>query len=214
MTGCQQGPTKDEQIAALTSENQQLRAERDNLDSALADCDARYTAVLGERNNLSSEVASLQSQLAAAAAAAAGPSSSPATGGDIRGDFGDVEVFRRPGEIVVEVAGDVLFSSGKVSLKNDSKRALDQIAQNILRNYPNAQIRIAGHTDSDPIRKSGWKTNERLGAERALAVEEYLASRGVSKDLMYVASFGPAKAKSSKAESRRVEIVILAPDAV
>lgn len=207
--GCQQGPTKDEQIAALTTENQQLRSDLDSLDTALADCDARYTAVLGERNALSDEVASLQSQLAS-------QPTSPAGGSDanIRGDFGDVEVFRRPGEIVVEVAGDVLFASGKVTLKDDSKRALDQIAQNILRNYPNAQIRIAGHTDSDPIRKSGWKTNERLGAERALAVEEYLAARGLSKDLMYVASFGPAKARSSKAESRRVEIIILAPDAV
>lgn len=209
LTGCQQGPSKDERIAALTAENQQLRAERDNLDTALADCDTRYTAVLGERNQLSSQVASLQAQLATA-----GPATPAPTGAGIRGDFGDVEVFRRPGEIVVEVAGDVLFASGRVDLKDDSKRTLDQIAQNINRNYPNAQIRIAGHTDSDPIRKSGWKTNERLGAERALAVEEYLATRGISKDRMYVASFGPAKAKSSKAESRRVEIIILAPDAV
>ena len=111
---------------------------------------------------------------------------------------------------VVEVAGDVLYASGKADLKSSSKQTLDQIARTILQRYPSNEIRIAGHTDNDPIRKSGWKTNERLAAERALSVEEYLATRGIDKDRMHVASYGPARPKGSKKDSRRVEIVILA----
>ena len=71
LTGCQQGPTKDERIAALDTENQQLRAERDNLTAALDDCDQRFNAVQAERNSLSGEVASLQPQLANAPAGGA-----------------------------------------------------------------------------------------------------------------------------------------------
>jgi len=63
--------------------------------------------------------------------------------------------------------------------------------------------------DTDPIRKSNWKTNERLAAERALSVEEYFSTRGIDKDRMHIASYGPARPKGSKKDSRRVEIVIL-----
>lgn len=113
------------------------------------------------------------------------------------------------GEIVVAVAGDVLFDSGKADLKQTSKATLDQIAGVLNSRYAGRLIRVAGHTDSDPIKKSKWGTNERLSAERALAVEEYLAQRGVAGDRMYSAGFGPSQPKGSKRESRRVEIVVL-----
>ena len=75
--------------------------------------------------------------------------------------------------------------------------------------YSNRLIRISGHSDSDPIKKSQWKTNERLSAERALTVEEYLANKGVSNDSMYVAAFGSSRPLETKKSSRRVEIVVL-----
>ena len=113
------------------------------------------------------------------------------------------------GEIVLDVAGDVLFDSGKTSLKSTSKQTLDRIASILNRDYGGRQVRIGGHTDSDPIRKSQWKTNERLSSERALAVEEYLASKGVDNGRMFTAAFGSAYPLSSKSASRRVEIVVL-----
>ena len=50
---------------------------------------------------------------------------------------------------------------------------------------------------------------EKLNSERALAVEDYLASKGLDKDRMYISGYGPAKPRSSKKDSRRVEIVIM-----
>lgn len=114
------------------------------------------------------------------------------------------------GEVVVAIAGDVLFDSGSISLKSSSKDSLNRIADVLNQRYPNQTVRVEGYTDTDPIRKSKWETNERLSAERAMAVEQYLVGRSVDNDRIYAAAFGPAKQRGSKKESRRVEIVILA----
>ena len=188
-------------LAALRAENAELREAQAHLDAALSECDLRYDALTQERDELRAQLD--------------GATRPVERTGD---DFGfapgsGVTVSQRGGEIVVEIAGDVLFQSGKVDLRNDAKQRLDQIASVIQSRYPGNMIRIAGHTDNDPIKKSGWKTNERLSSERALAVEEYLGSRGVSKDRMYAAAFGAAQPKGTKQDSRRVEIVILASGA-
>ena len=68
-------------------------------------------------------------------------------------------------------------------------------------------IIINGHTDSDPIRKSGFKSNHHLGFERGWAVYEYLVNRGESQSRLS-SSYGPNSPLDSKKESRRVEIVV------
>lgn len=117
------------------------------------------------------------------------------------------------GEVLVNVASDLLFDSGKATLKQSAKSTLDRVASVLNSQYGGRMIRVAGHTDSDPIRKSAWKTNERLSSERALAVEEYLASKGVDNNRMYVAAFGSTFPKGSKPQSRRVEILVLSSSA-
>ncbi len=190
---------KTDELAMLREENQELRAQEEQLRAALNESDARVSALQDERARLTEANAGLRDSLEGARAR-------PTTG--FEGIAGTTTSIRGT-DIVVDVAGDVLFASGSVTLKSDAKRTLDRIAAEITRSYPGAEIRIAGHTDNDPIRKSQWKTNERLSAERALAVEEYLASRGVSKDRMHIAGYGPAKPQATKQASRRVEIVIL-----
>ncbi len=114
------------------------------------------------------------------------------------------------GEVVVSALGDVLFDSGRTTLKPSAKTSLNQIASVIRSQYAGKVVRVEGYSDTDPIKKSGWKTNERLSGERAMAVEEYLVSQGLSQDQIYYAGFGAARQRESKAKSRRVEIVILA----
>ena len=198
LTGCKNNNAAMEQ---LTLENQELRDRRDQLVSALDECDSKYNALVEEREGLIDENNQLRSDLASAATRPASPNIGALPAG--------VDASFRDSELVLNVAGDVLFASGKVTLRDDAKRTLNQLADLIKRQYPSNLIRIAGHTDSDPIRKSQWKTNERLSAERALAVEDYLSTRGIPKDSMYIAGFGSADPRSSKAESRRVEIIIL-----
>ncbi len=115
----------------------------------------------------------------------------------------------RGSDLIVEVAGDVLFDSGQTKIKSSAKRTLDRIAEVLQSEFAGNAVRIEGYTDTDPIRKSKWSTNEHLSFERAFAVEKYLISRGVNTRRMYSAAFGPDKPRGSKKESRRVEIVIL-----
>jgi outer membrane protein OmpA-like peptidoglycan-associated protein len=128
------------------------------------------------------------------------------------GDFGPGTTTRRDhGDLVVEVAGDVLFDSGSIVLKSSAKRTLDQVARRISNDYSGNTVRVEGHTDTDPIKKtkSKYQDNEELSAQRALAVERYLVSKGVASRRIYSAAFGPSKPKGTKKASRRVEIVIL-----
>ncbi|QYK48880.1 MAG: OmpA family protein [Phycisphaeraceae bacterium] len=181
------------QLDAALMENNELRGRIESLEQALRDCDAQK--------------AGLEQQLASAPTSPAGYGTS---GTGFEG-ISNVDVsYGSGGEIIVGVAGDVLFDSGSVVLKNTSKQTLDRVAGVLNNQYRRNVIRVEGHTDSDPIRKSKWRSNEQLSAERALAVEEYLVTKGVNNNRVYSAAFGPAKPKGTKKDSRRVEIVILA----
>ncbi len=186
LTGCASTGGGNED--ALLRENRELRD--------------RVIAQQGALDSASARIASLEDENGRIAATA------PDTGfGNIKGVSTSVNA---KGEVVVAIAGDVLFASGKVDLKNASKSTLDRVASVLNSTYANNSIRIEGYTDRDPIKKSKWGTNERLSAERALAVETYLVKKGVKNDRVYSAAFGTAKSKATKQASRRVEIVILA----
>ena len=71
-----------------------------------------------------------------------------------------------------------------------------------------------GHTDTDPIQKSGWKDNWQLSSERALSVARYLVSHGVPEKQVRAVARGSTQPVASnstatgKAKNRRVEIVV------
>lgn len=182
---------------AALEENTALRARVATLQTALDACDTNRQAAEAEN-----------AQLAAGLESMRGGAGGGNTGFE---NINGATVSRGAGgSIVVAVAGDVLFDSGKAELKNSSRQSLDRIAQVINGQYAGQTVRVEGYTDSDPIRRSTWRSNEHLSAERALAVEQHLVSRGVNNDRIYSAAFGPAAPRSTKDQSRRVEIVILA----
>jgi len=190
--GCNKNRQMD--IAALEAENQELRDRNDLVEQALNEAEARNA-------QLSSESAQLRQELAQRV-------ETGTTGFEGSG----ASISARNTDIVVSVAGDVLFQSGSADLRADAKRTLDSIASTLNSRYSGHRIEIAGHTDTDPMRrtKAKWQDNENLSAQRALAVERYLASRGVDTNRMHISGFGPAMPKGSKKDSRRVEIIVLA----
>ena len=118
-------------------------------------------------------------------------------------------MFQSGGEMIVRIDGDVLFDSGRTTLKNAAKSTLKNIAAEVRRSFPNARIRITGFTDTDPIKKSGFKSNYHLGFERAYAVGRFLDSQGFEDDSISYATFGPDVPLSSKSKSRRVEVSVI-----
>ncbi|MCE5326739.1 MAG: OmpA family protein [Planctomycetaceae bacterium] len=120
-----------------------------------------------------------------------------------------------PGKPTWVVAGDVLFLAGKATLSTQRVAELDRIVD-VLKNKGQA-IRIIGHTDSDPIVQTAriWRDNYDLSNARAMAVKQYLVSRGLDGAAIETAGMGPDKpvtsnaTRTGKAQNRRVEIYIL-----
>ena len=77
--------------------------------------------------------------------------------------------------------------------------------------YAGKPVHVQGHSDSDPIKHSTWKSNQELSEARAKAVRDYLVSKGVSMSHVTAEGFGDSKPKSptDKAKNRRVEVVVL-----
>jgi len=182
-----------------------LREETENLRAQLADRNEALEAANTDRRELAMQNAELRRQLEDVNARL-GELSEQQTG--FEGIEGVTSEFRN-GEVTVTIASDILFDSGKATLKSSAKSSLAQVASILNSQYGGNEVRIAGHTDTDPIRKSGWKSNHHLGFERAYSVRDYLKANGVSPDRMHIASFGPTDPQATKAASRRVEIVVL-----
>jgi chemotaxis protein MotB len=189
-----------EENAHLMTENQALRSQLVDRGEAL---DAAQASIRERDVRIAElELANAESWSSETTTYAAAPSD-PFS--QIEGVTGSISA----GEVTATVESDVLFDSGKSTLKSGARQSLDAVAAVLKNDYSGRMIRVAGHTDTDPIKKSGFKSNYHLGFERAYAVREYLISRGVPTSNVYVASHGPDQARSSKSESRRVEIAVV-----
>lgn len=118
------------------------------------------------------------------------------------------------GTITVTVQNALLFDSGKAVLKKSLISELDHIRSVISQNYSGKMIDVVGHTDSDPIKKSQWKDNWELSAQRALTVTRYLVKKGMPDENVRAVGRGesnpvlPNTSRANKAKNRRVEIVV------
>ncbi|MFA5063490.1 MAG: flagellar motor protein MotB [Candidatus Omnitrophota bacterium] len=118
--------------------------------------------------------------------------------------------------LVITFVSEVFFDSGKDKVKEDGKPALGKVAEVLNRDVPSSDVAIEGHTDNDPIKHSGWKSNWELSSARALAVLHYLVDECKVKPQRLSANgygeFRPVVLNDSaqnKQKNRRVEIVIL-----
>ena len=118
------------------------------------------------------------------------------------------------GTITVTLPNEILFDSGKATLKQATSRELDHILSVLRSKYSGRHVDVVGHTDTDPIKKSPWKDNWELSAERALTVVRYLIQRGIPENQIRASGCGEARPIASnataagKARNRRVEIVV------
>ncbi len=103
----------------------------------------------------------------------------------------------------------LMFNPGKAELRDEGKATLNQIALKIMTDYPHATIRVAGHTDDDPIVHSGWADNWQLSVERARVVLTHLIEQGITREQMYLAGYAETLPFSArKEENRRVELIL------
>ena len=126
---------------------------------------------------------------------------------------GKVEIRRRGGDTVIDVPSDVFFASGSSVLSRDGEKTMGSIAAYIQKRHPGGMLRVEGHSDADPIRrtKSKYHCNWELSFERSHAVVHWLVEKGSVDPRRVVCEahgeFHPTD-PSNKAKNRRVEIVI------
>ena len=105
---------------------------------------------------------------------------------------------------------DILFDVNQATLKAGAANNVQKIAA-ILNQYPNYNISVEGHTDS----QGGDAYNQSLSERRAAAVRTQLVSGGVAEGRISSKGFGktqPVSANDTPAgrqQNRRVEVVVL-----
>ncbi len=104
---------------------------------------------------------------------------------------------------------DVLFDTGKYSLKPGAREKLAKVA-GILLAYPGLDIAVGGYTDN----VGGDSMNQKLSENRAGSVRDYLVQQGVATNSVTVRGFGNSLAVATnnnaagRQQNRRVELVV------
>ncbi len=104
---------------------------------------------------------------------------------------------------------DVLFDTGKYSLKPGAREKLAKVA-GILLAYPGLNIEVGGYTDN----VGGDQMNQTLSENRADSVRDYLVQQGVSSNAVTAKGFGNSLAVASndnsagRQQNRRVELLV------
>ena len=104
---------------------------------------------------------------------------------------------------------DVLFDTGKYSLKPGAREKLAKVA-GILLAYPGLTIEVGGYTDN----VGGDAMNQTLSENRAGSVRDYLVNQGVAMNSVTATGFGntlPVATNDNAAgrqQNRRVELVV------
>lgn len=175
------------QIADLTK-------ERDDLREQLRKCEADRAALQQEVADLKRKIAELERRIAA---------------------LTDELNAAKGSRVEYTLSNDVLFSPGRATLTAEGRRALDEAATKIKDMGDDKFIQIEGHTDSDPIRVSNWKSNWELGAARALAVLHYLEDQhDIQSSALSAATYSMYRPVASndtadgKSRNRRSVIVV------
>jgi chemotaxis protein MotB len=189
-----------------------LNVEHQNLKGLYDNCKATLDSSSTEKQELTTKVAEGEQTVEDLKKQIAERNKTP---GEATG-FGDyeVDVNAKAGTITVTLPETILFDSGKAVLKSGAKGDLDHIVSVLNEKYSGRMIDVIGHTDTDPIKKSNWKDNWELSAERALTVLRHLNSNGIPDSRLRGIGCGPGRPiapntnASGKARNRRVEIVV------
>jgi chemotaxis protein MotB len=130
---------------------------------------------------------------------------------DIVAEFSarDLSVEERGGKLYVSLSSALLFPSGSTQLNAEGRTAVRKLSQ-ALKNNPDIDILVEGHTDSQGSAMTNWN----LSVDRAVAVTNALTDSGVNPERITAAGRGefmPIASNQSaqgRARNRRTEIVI------
>ena len=123
--------------------------------------------------------------------------------------FNDVLQTRDTARGLIVNMSDVLFDTGKYSLRPQAREKLAKVA-GIVSGHPGLRLDVEGYTDS----VGGDDYNQRLSEQRGGAVRDYLTKQGMPEESVSAKGFGKTQpvasndTASGRQQNRRVELVI------
>ena len=130
--------------------------------------------------------------------------------GQLRTLVSEITNLRETSRGLVISLSDILFETGKATLKPGAAQNVGRIA-GILNQYPDYQIVVEGHADS----RGSDAFNQTLSENRARAVYSALVSAGISTSRISSKGFGETQpigdnnTPEGRQQNRRVEVVVL-----
>jgi chemotaxis protein MotB len=133
---------------------------------------------------------------------------------EIRDKLVTVAMLKRG--LVLTFISEVLFDSGKAIIKPEAYDVLGRVSTVLNKTVANRNVAVEGHTDNEPIKHSGWKSNWELSTARATSVLHHLIDKEeVSPERLSATGYGEYSpvatndTKEGRQKNRRVEIIIL-----
>jgi chemotaxis protein MotB len=213
---------------ALLQVQEQLEASQ----TECAQWQKRQTETVQTLSNVSQELTSSQSELAAMRQQLKAELAQPDTAARLEKlreqvseplqdaiQEGLIAVETRADGVLLRVGGSVLFGPGQTSVRASGRATLDEIVK-VLQALPEYQISVEGHTDNIPIgpqRQDIWPTNWELSSARAVAAVRYLESQGIASErlsangLSFYRPLASNDTEEGRAENRRIEIILIPP---
>lgn len=121
-----------------------------------------------------------------------------------------VDVVQTPdNQLKLNIPSDISFDTGRADIKPNLRPVLDQFASG-LRDQPNTDVRIIGHTDST----GSDAINDPLSRQRAASARDYLTSRGVNAGRITIDGRGAREpvadnsTDAGRSRNRRIEIFL------
>ncbi len=186
-------------IAVGCGYNKQLAEENRQTSAHVADLQKQLSQIEAEKKKVQQQADNLQKELAQLA------------------EREKLNLQKLDQYSVLSLPNTLVFKSGSIKLSAEGTAVLSKIAE-ILKRYPNYEIRIEGHTDNKQIRpefQNKYATNWELSSARATAVVRHLVN-GHKMDPRRLGAVGYGEyrpvasndTEDGRSENRRVEFHI------
>ena len=203
----QQQAAQSQQQAAQS----QLEAQQAQMQAQQAKLQADQAQAAKAQADAARELAEAQAAEARAKAAEAGKSAEDANAvrEKLRQQLNTVLATSETARGLIVNMSDVLFDTGKYTLKPGTQVSLAKVA-GILQSYPGLKVQVEGYTDS--IGSDDF--NQKLSDNRAAGVKNFLISQGVSSGNITSEGFGKNDpvadnaTSSGRTQNRRVNMVV------
>jgi outer membrane protein OmpA-like peptidoglycan-associated protein len=185
------------QRARLTAQLSQTQAERERLAQQQQQSQAELAALAQQADSLRRANEEANARLNAALT-------------QLRTLVSEITNLRETSRGIVISLSDILFDVNRATLKPGADANIQRIA-GVLKQYPDKQISVEGHTDAT----GSDSYNMKLSQDRAASVRNALVRGGVSPELISSKGLGETQPVASndtpagRQQNRRVEIVVL-----